>query len=115
MFKKIFAVGLIAVALIFVGNNQAEAQDVYVGTSNTTGWACYLMTETIRELDDRKLDITCTLKMVTGSGGVKYINYKFHNYPRNLTFTNSQGYSGKVSYATPIELNMWNTLVDYIW
>ena len=107
MLKKFFATMFFAV-IIFAGNNFASAQDVYVGTSNTTGWDCYLMTETIRG-DSRNRHVT--LKMVTRSGNVKYLNYYFFIQDHRILFENSRGYSGVVNSSTPIEQNMWNAMI----
>ena len=105
--KKFFAAILFAV-MIFIGNSSANAQDVYVGTSNTTGWDCYLMTETMHEINVNRFEVT--LKMVTRSRSIKYLDYTFwrDNGGASWWFSNSQGYSGKVdSNETPIEWNIW--------
>ena len=72
MFKKILAVAILGMALTFGG--KAEAYDHFVGTSEATGWDCYVMTETV----ERANDITyVTLKMVKGNGRVSYLDYRF--------------------------------------
>ena len=91
--KKILSVMLLAVTLIFVsGQEKVSAQDVWVGTSNATGWNCYVMTETIRKTTyithARERDkIYFTLKMVTPSQNVKYLDY-----------TLSEGFTSQVWY-----------------
>ena len=116
MLKKFFAVMLLAAAIIFVGNNSANAQDVYVGTSNTTGRDCYLMTETINSYmaGRRGLNTEATLKMVRRSdGNVQYLYYKFYELG-TVHFTNSQGYEGFIDeYKTPIEWRMYFEIVKY--
>ena len=110
--KKIFSVMLLAAVLIFVGNNSASAKDVYVGTSNTTGRECYVMTETIGFFEG---DANCTIKMVRRSdGNVQYLDYEFwidKTDFRTIRFSTSQGFRGIVTaYSTPIEYNVY----DYI-
>ena len=117
--KKILSVMLIAIAIIFAENNFVKAQDVYVGTSNTTGWACYVMTETIREteLNQYRSEYHATLKMVTNSGNVKYLDYTFFHKVtlKYLYFRNSQGFEGMVDqYKTPIEYNMTGVIGRYL-
>ena len=119
MFKKFFSVMLLAAVLIFVGgqNNSAQAQDVYVGTSNTTGWACYLMTETIRgDYNQHRSVAQATLKMVTQSNNVKYLDYTFRKLGRyTWSFRTSQGYEGEVDpYVTPIEYKSLNVAKNYL-
>lgn len=111
MFRKIFST-LILAAVIFIGSqNFVEARDVYVGTSNTTGWDCYLMTETMSG-DSRACHVT--LKMVTQSGRVSYLNYFIFIQDHHILFENSQGHSGRVTqYGTPIEWNMYRVIEQY--
>ena len=92
--------------------SQVEAKDVYVGTSNTTGRDCYLITETIGFFEG---DANCTIKMVRRSdGNIKYLEYQFWKDKKDFTtirFSTSQGFSGVVNkYSTPIEYNVY----DYI-
>ena len=89
-------------------NNVADARDVFVGTSNATGWDCYIMTETIHGRYQQKCHVT--LKMISDSGSVNYLNYTFWS---DGYFKNSQGFEGKVSrHETPIEWNMYMYLWD---
>ena len=48
MIKKFFSVAVLAAVLIFVGNNSANAQDVYVG-NRANGDTVYLMTDSIKK------------------------------------------------------------------
>jgi len=103
--------------IVFVGNNFTKAQDVYVGTSNITGWHCYVMTETVRgDYNQHRAVIEATLKMVTNSGNVKYLYYTFRQvggWP--WSFKTSQGYEGEVDpYVTPIEYKSLNVAKNYL-
>ncbi len=109
MLKKFFVAALLGATLIFAGlQSPAEARDIYVGTSPATGWNCFLMEETVRGTSVERF---CTLKMVTNSGNVEYLNYRFSVERSGIYFYNSQGYSGWVSGDTPIEQNMWNAMI----
>ena len=117
MFKKFFAVMLVTAMLIVVGNNQVKAQDFYVGTLNTTGRDCYLMTETIHDYfkGAHAHYIEATLKMVRRSdGNIQYLDYSFVDSPHSY-FRNSQGFEGTADkYKTPIEWNMFWAMQDYL-
>ena len=104
MFKKILAVAILGMALTFGG--KAEAYDHFVGTSETTGWDCYVMTETVDRVNNAT---NVTLKMVKGNGSVNYIDYSFwyDSQYDAMRFSNTEGYSGIVNrYETPIEWEM---------
>ena len=107
MLKKIFMTVFFATVIFFGQNNFTQAQDVYVGTSDATGWDCYIMTETMHDINFNSFEVT--LKMVTQSKNTKYLQYTFwrNSYDSDWYFINSQEYSGKVSSETPIE---WNIL-----
>lgn len=100
-----------AIALVFgilsVQLSSAQAADYYVGTSNTTGMECYLMTHTITELrhysDGGRF--SARLKMVGRT--VQYLDYELDIGTSGFTFKNSAGYWGEVTReGTPIEWNM---------
>jgi len=114
MFKKILVALLIFGGIFSVGNF-ANAQDVYVGTSNTTGRDCYLMTETIYSYwkGTHAHCIDATLKMVRRSdGNVQYLDYTFIDAPP-IHFRNSQGFEGTADqYKTPIEWNMFWAIIN---
>ena len=121
--KKILSVMLLTVTLIFVsGQEKVSAQDVWVGTSNATGWNCYVMTETIRKTTyithARERDkIYFTLKMVTPSQNVKYLDYTLsEGFTRQVWyFSNSQGFEGTIDqYKTPIEYNAFRAICKYL-
>ena len=105
--KKILSVILLATIFIFVsGQEKVSAQDVWVGTSPATGWQCYLMTETIRDV-----------KMVTQSQNVKYLYYTFREgvSTHYWYFSNDQGFEGMIDqYKTPIEYNALKVVMHYI-
>ncbi len=109
--KKFFAT--IFLAMIFLISGQiAHAQDVYVGTSNTTGRDCYLMTETIHWVNYGECNVT--LKMVKPSDrNVQLLYYVFKPMKRFTKFSNSQGYSGRLTGDYPIESAMWKYICDY--
>ena len=121
MLKKLLMAAIVGVAIIFAGlQNQVEARDIYVGTSNATGWDCYAITETFRRYNgdmdrggETAYTYTATLKMITRNGNVKYLDYTFHagNFP--LWFENSQGYRGRVTSSTPIEWQLYQVISNY--
>ena len=123
MLKKILSVMLLAVTLIFVsGQEKVSAQDVWVGTSNATGWNCYVMTETINKttyVDNgrERYRIYFTLKMVTPSQSVKYLDYTLREgiTSRVWYFSNAQGFEGTIDqYKTPIEYNAFTAICHYL-
>ena len=106
MLKNFFATIFFATMILFCSqNNFVEAKDVYVGTSKSTGWKCYLMTETIRGDQFQRY---ATLKIVTNFGKIHYLDYYFFVQAYKVMFENSQGYNGVVNSSTPIEKNMWD-------
>lgn len=109
MLKKFFMTAIWLGALIFnAAPNSAEAYDKYVGNSPATGWDCYVMTETISRSGGSTY---VTLKMITGNGNVRYLDYTFWYDSRTLRFRTSEGFSGVVDrYATPIEWQVWQVI-----
>ena len=111
MLKKILAVAVLGIALTFGG--KAEAYDHFVGTSEATGWDCYVMTETV----ERANDITyVTLKMVKPNGRVSYLDYRFWYDAQYdvMRFSNDEGYSHSVNrYETPIEWEMLQVIRQF--
>ena len=110
--KKFFSVMMLAAIIFFCQNNFASAQDVYVGTSNATGWDCYIMTETIKIYDGGTKQ--ATLKMITNSGNARYLDYSFNwDEPSGrYFFKNMDGFRGIVDrYETPIEYNMLQVIL----
>lgn len=93
----------------------AHAEDIYVGTSDTTGRVCYLVRDSI-DSNRENHSFTCTLKMVKEStGDVQFLYYDFWlKRGDGWYFSNSQGYSNKVSTHTPIEDRILNVAEYYI-
>ena len=106
------------VGLIICAGIKAEAADIYVGRSETTGYECYVMTETIdRSVEMRLVTICAALKMIDRYGDVHYLDYKFSILDRDvrtLEYENSAGYRGYVTPRdTPIEWAMYTVIKDY--
>lgn len=115
--KRIALLAILILGIVFsqsIAASQAEAADFYVGTSDTTGRDCYLMTETIRKVrsfSDGGLYVA-RLKMVRSASNIQYLDYELEISTSGLSFINSEGYSGQITqYDTPIEYNM----CQYIW
>ena len=100
--------------------NVASAEDVWVGTSSTTGMECYVMTETVQYFIGARRTINVKLKMLRPSDGeVQYIDYTFgeggaiRNGGKHygLWFRNSDENEGEVTqYGTPIEWEMYQVI-----
>lgn len=102
--KKFLMLAVLGFALVFAG--RAEAYDHFVGTSETTGWDCYVITESVSR-DDNLTYVT--LKMIDGYGKPHYLGYRFwYDSSRDvMRFANDEGYSGIANrYETPIEWEM---------
>ena len=104
--KKIFSVMLLAAVLILVGNNQAEAREVYVG-SYSDGSSVYLITESVRyRAAGRAGAYDCRVR-----AGRDYLNYKFWAEDKGWVYENSEGYSGSVySGSSPVAAAILNYL-----
>ena len=71
--KKMLMAAALGLAIIFSAP-QAEAYEHFVGTSEATGWDCYVLTESIYREDD----VThVTLEMVTQNGNYRWLGYRF--------------------------------------
>jgi len=114
MLKKFLAAAALSGMLIFnTAPNTAEAYDHYVGTSNATGWECYVMTETVGRSNDTTF---VTLKMVKPNGKVSYLDYRFWYDSRSdvMRFSNDEGFSGIANkYETPIEWEMLQVIRQF--
>jgi hypothetical protein len=113
MLKKFFPAAILTAALLFnAAPNTAEAREVYIGTSEATGWECYIITETIERFIQGDVAV---LRMVKPDGSASYIRYNF-NYDEDadvVRFSNEAGYSGIVNkYETPIEWAMYQYIDD---
>ncbi len=105
MVKKIFSVMILAAALIFIGNNQAEAREVYVG-SYSDGTRVYVLTETIKN-NFRNSSISC---MCTVRAGNDYLKYVFEGYQ----YSNSEGYEGNINDGkSPVAKAIYNFCMSY--
>jgi hypothetical protein len=116
MLKKLFMAAI--VGLIICAGVKAEASDSYVGKSDSTGWVCYIMTDTIECHWEGNMAISkATLKMRDEYGNPHYLDYTFYDYQgkgADLRFENSQGYNGEVNpYDTPIEWGMYEVIRKY--
>jgi len=104
MLKKVLSVMLLAVAIIFVGNSQAEAREVYVG-SYSDGTAVYLLTETIHGMSGERAytEYYCRVR-----AGRDYLDYTFYEDSSNPGYSNSEGYSGRVyDGQSPVAAAIW--------
>lgn len=114
MLKKFLAAAALSGMLIFnTAPNTAEAYDHYVGTSNATGWECYVMTETVGRSNDTTF---VTLKMVKQNGKVSYLDYRFWYDSKSdvMRFSNDEGFSGIANkYETPIEWEMLQVIRQF--
>lgn len=104
--KKFLSMMILMIVIIFADcQEKIFAQDVYCGTFRD-GNAAYLMTETVSGVF---YDFTCKVKAVKNSS-VTYINYRFKwtggkSYP---TFTNSQGFSGRIDDTIPVTSKIYS-------
>lgn len=116
MFKRFFLAAI--VGLIICAGVKVEAEDIYVGKSDATGYTCYIMTDTIRCHREGDMFIsTATLKMRDDYGTPHYLYYTFSDfkgYGTDARFENSQGYSGTADPRdTPIEWGMYEVIRKY--
>ena len=113
MLKKFFSIA--ALTFVFMCGIKAEAQDIWVGTSPSTGWECYIMTETIRHWGETDINLA-TLKMVANDDSVRQIEYRFWwDFRMDVPcFSNSQGFDGIAdAVETPIEWRMWQVIINH--
>lgn len=92
------------VAAQFLSMPNASAEDVYLGTSDTTGRQCFLVRDSL-DCDRENMSFTCTIKMVKpNTDDVQFLSYEFWLVRGDgWHFESSQGYSNRVSSHTPIE------------
>ncbi len=117
MLKNFFMAAI--VGLIICAGVKVEAADVYVGMSPTTGYECYVMTNTISYKNEHRMFISyATLKMVDQYGDVHYLEYTFFDLDNDavdVDFTNSQDFSGRATpQDTPIEWAMYTVMRERI-
>lgn len=116
MLKKFFITAIFGLTLV-LASAQVEAEDVYVGKSDATGFVCYIMTETIEcHWERNSMVSTATLKMTDDYGQDYYLDYTFHDFHAqgiDVRFKNSQNYSGEADpRLTPIEWAMFEVIRD---
>lgn len=108
MLKKIILLMILAFAVTSF-SAQAQAEEIYVGTSSTTGRDCYIITQSIRWQNRRVVHLSLAMYR-PGEAEPLYLGYKFREYAqgRGVEFSNRQGFSGWIDkYETPIEYNTW--------
>lgn len=91
--KKIFITMFLSFAIVFaVGQTQAEAREVYVG-SYSDGTSVYLLTETVQRRSwARAYGYDCRVR-----AGRSYLNYTFWlSAGDTWRYENSEGYQGHV-------------------
>ena len=115
--KKFFFTAIFGLTII-LASVQAEAAEIFVGTSNATGWDCYVMTDSVRHKNEHRMLITyATLKMVNGNGVAQYLNYTFFDLDgdfNDVEFSNEQGFRGRATpNETPIEWAMYTVCREY--
>ena len=105
--KKFLSVMILAAILIFVGNSQAEARDVYVG-SYSDGSSVYLLTETVLIKSHNPLRFNCRVR-----AGYDYLNYSFYPYNGSPYYRNNEGYSGYVFRGdSPVAASIYRFVRD---
>lgn len=115
--KKFLLAAIFGLTIIFA-SAQAEAEEIFVGTSPATGCNCYVLTETIRHMNEHRMVITAvTLKTVDDKGGVHCIDYKFFALDGgfdDVHFSNSEGFSEQATAQdTPIEWATYMAIRHY--
>ena len=116
MLKNFFLAAIVGL-IIFVGG-LAEAEEVYVGNSFSTGHDCYVLTDTIYRTDEHRMAIySVTVKTVSNYGREDFIDYKFFALDggdEDVQFTNSDGDKGiATEYDTPLEWAIYMLIRDY--
>lgn len=113
MLKKFLLVLFVGIVVTCAGVTKAEAAEVYVGTSPSTGWECYVLTNTIERNDGAT---SVTLKMYNQNGRASYLGYVFWYDSQYdvMRFSNEEGYTGIANrYETPIEWEMIQVIRNY--
>ena len=100
--RRIFLLTALVVALTFAQSNSAEAYNYDCGIYPESGLRGYLMTESISRYTG---GFRCTV-VCYPSGRPYYIDYNFWLSNGSFYFQNSDGYTERVSYNTPVESNV---------
>ena len=105
MLKKIFSTLLLCLALTLVGNSQAEAREVYVG-SYSDGTSVYLLTDTVA---GGPSSFDCKVR-----AGYDYIQYSFFMRGSDPYYRNNEGYEGYVyGGQSPVAKSIWEWVHKY--
>ncbi|MCR5834007.1 MAG: hypothetical protein K6G55_05080 [Selenomonadaceae bacterium] len=105
--KKVLLAMVFMLGLMFTQQPTAQAYDQYVGTSDATGFECYLMTETISERSRNRGGAIFWVRLKMVGRSVQYLDYELQISNNGYSFHNDQGFSGVATkYGTPIEWNM---------
>ena len=105
--QKFLSVMILAAVLIFVGNNQAEAREVYVG-SYSDGSRVFLLSETVVIKSYSPLRFNCRIR-----AGYDYLNYQFYPYNGSPYYRNNEGYSGYVFQGnSPVAASIYRFVRD---
>lgn len=109
MFKKVSALLLLTLCLIFANAaSQAEAGEVYVGTYSD-GTNAYLITESVNIQSRSPYTFTLTVRY---SGN--YLYYSFYPYNGSPYYRNSEGYSAYVfGGQSPVAANIYNYVLNH--
>lgn len=117
--KKIVLIMILSVTLtLIINQNDAEAQEVYVGVYPASGLNAYLLTESVNITGKNPFGpmFNCTIR----AGRNYYINYRFFiegttARNRRTCWENSDGYKGYLDENSPVEsttykyvMNNWN-------
>ena len=115
--KKFLFAAIFGLTIVFA-TAQAQAAEIFVGTSDATGWDCYVLTDSISYKEKNHMLVThATLKMVDGYGKAHYLNYTFYDLNgdfNDVEFSNDQGFRGMATpQDTPIEWSMYTVCREY--
>ena len=106
MLKKIISLMILMLAVMSF-SAQVKAEEVYVGTSPTTGRDCYVITQSIRWQNRRVVHLSLAMYR-PGEANPLYLGYEFRAQGGGIEFLNRQGFSGWIDeYETPIDYNTW--------
>ena len=91
---------------------QPQQGEVFVGHSDYNDRDCYLLESSIRQNDDK--GVNCKIKMAKSFNDIEYLEYKFQG-KGTMNFSTNEGFTSIADeYQTPIEYNIYKTLVQYV-
>ena len=102
--KKFLVATFLMAALMIFRADFAEAYNYDCGVYPASGLRGYLMTETVKLRAD---GFDCTI-VCYPDGRPYYIYYSFDTSYGERRFTNSDGYSSRLSWRTPVEQNAYD-------